>query len=83
MRTAVHRDNPSKVNGYIREIMEKQGVGNAKLADRVGISAQAMSNRLSQNNISIDRLVEMLKVLDYKVVLVPSETRMKDGWYEV
>lgn len=42
-----------------------------------------VSERLSQENISIAKLREILRVLDYKVVIVPREARVPEGGYEV
>lgn len=67
----------------MREIMRSKGVSIAALAGRVSAKPNTITQRLSQPNISIDKLNEMLRVLDYKVVVVPREARIPDGGYEV
>ena len=70
----------------VREIMEKKGVGTNALADRLGKPARLVSDRLGMDkseNISTDKLAELLRALDYKIVLVPRETRNGQDWYEV
>jgi len=53
------------------------------LASRLNIKNNVLSERLGQKNISIDKLNEMLRVLDYKIVIVPREARVQDGSFEV
>ena len=70
----------------VREIMEKKGIGTNALADRIGKQARVVSDRLSLEkgeNISVDKLGELLRAMDYKIVIVPRETRMNQEWYEV
>lgn len=67
----------------VRTIMKEQDVGTNKMADRMGKPARLVSDRLSQENISISKLNEMLRILDYKVLIVPRETRIPDGGFEV
>ena len=67
----------------VREIMKAQDVGVNKMANRLNKSSRLISERLSQENISISKLTEMLRVLDYKIVLLPTETHTPKGGYEV
>ena len=72
-----------KVNKIIREIMDKNGIKPTVLASRLGIKKNTMSERLSQENISTDRMIEMLRVMDYKIVVMPAECRLPNGAYEI
>lgn len=72
-----------KTNIAVRTIMEEQGIGVSKLAARMEKTPRLVSDRLAMENISITKLNEMLRVLDYKVVLVPRETRLPEGGFEV
>ena len=72
-----------KTNEAVRAIMSEQGVGTSTLASRIGKTPRLVSDRLSQENISIDKLNEMLRVLDYKVVIVPRSRITRDGEFEV
>ena len=42
-----------------------------------------ISDRIHQENISVLKLNELLRVLDYKIVLVPRETTEKEDWVRV
>lgn len=72
-----------KTGEAIKSIMKMRGIGVSALARILGCSQPAMSGRLKQDNISIAMANDMLKVLDYKVVLIPASTKPKEGWYEV
>lgn len=66
-----------------REIMKNRAVGVNMLADRLGIKQNVLSERLRHENISVNKLSEMLRLLDYKIILVPRETRLPEGGFEV
>lgn len=72
-----------KANEAIRNIMKLSGVGTNALAARMGKSARLVSDRLSQENISVDKLNEMLRVMGYKLMVVPREARTPDGGYVI
>lgn len=71
----------------IRAIMDNKGVGMVKMAELLGWGyPQKVTNRLGtgrSSNLSTDKLDEMVRVLGYKVIVVPEEVELKDGWYEV
>ncbi|MBS1412889.1 MAG: hypothetical protein HPZ00_06230 [Christensenellaceae bacterium] len=72
-----------KTTDAVREIMKAKGIGVNKMADRLNKSSRLVSERLSQDNISIAKLQELLRVLDYKVIIVPRETRLPANSFEV
>lgn len=72
-----------KATDIVREIMKSQDVGLNKMADRMGKTPRLVSDRLSQDNISISKLNEMLQVLDCKMLIVPRECKKPAGSYEV
>ena len=72
-----------KTNEAVREIMKEQEVGVSTLASRIGKTPRLVSDRLAMENISIGKLNELLRVLDYKVVVVPRSRVTKSGEYEV
>lgn len=72
-----------KTQEALRSIMEEQGVGLSKLASRMEKPVNTISERLRQENISIEKLSEILRVLDYKVVILPSSTTVPKGGYEI
>ena len=67
----------------LKTIMEKRGVGTNKLADRMGKPPRFVSDRLRSHNIGIQHLNELLRILDYKIVLVPRETTEKEDWVRI
>lgn len=67
----------------VRAIMKEQDIGTNKMADRMGKPARLVSDRLSQENISLSKLNEMLRILDYKIQIVPRETRAIDGSFDI
>ena len=72
-----------KTTDALKKIMQTQGIGTNKLADILGKRPTVISERIHQENISISKLNEMLKVLDYKIVLVPRETTEKEDWVRI
>lgn len=72
-----------KATEVVKAIMKKQGVGTNRMADRLNRPPRLVSDRLSQSNISIDKLNEMLRLLDYKIVIIPREARLPADSFEV
>ena len=72
-----------KVSEAIREVMSLQGVGTNKMADWLNRPPRLVSDRLRQDNISVAKMDEMLRVLDYKIVIVPREARVPEGGFEI
>jgi hypothetical protein len=70
-----------KANEAVREVMDRRGVGTNALASRMGNKPpRLVSDRLRMENISMDKLLEMLRVMDYRVIVVPRESGVpKDG----
>lgn len=74
------------VKRAIRSIMERKGIGLNTLARMVGKNSQFVSDKLNPakgENMSTDKLDELIRAMDYKIVLMPADVKMKDGWYEV
>ena len=72
-----------KATEIVRAIMGAKNVKPSVLASRIGVKNNVLSERLGQANISVVKLNEMLRVLDYKIVVVPSDRRLKEDEYEV
>lgn len=72
-----------KANEIIRKVMELKEVKPSMLASRLNIKNNVLSERLGQKNISIDKMNEMLRVLDYKIVVVPREARVPEEGFEI
>ena len=70
----------------VKAIMEQQEVSNAELAHKVGIKPTAMWDRLNNTNtkdLNVALLSDMLRVLGYKIQIVPHGKQIPDGGYEV
>ena len=79
-----------KATTAVREIMKSKAIGVNALASSMGkdpngkdVPSRRISERLSQENISIKILDEMLRVLGYKITIVPRESRTPEGGYDV
>lgn len=75
-----------KASEAIREVIKRKDVSQSVLRDRLGIpkeKSSTLSQRLRQDNMSVDKLNEMLHVLDYKIVIVPREARVSEGGFEI
>ena len=66
-----------------KQIMELKGIRPAVLCDRLGIKSNVLSERFKQKNVSVSKLNEMARMVDYKVVLVPRDSRTPEGGYEI
>ena len=70
----------------VKAVMEKQGKTNAELAHMVGVKPTAMWDRLNNTNskdLNLALLSDMLRVLGYKVQVVPFNRQTPDDGYEV
>lgn len=72
-----------KTNEAVRRIMEEQGVGVAQVAKRMDKTSRLVCDRLAMDNISIVKLNELLRVLDYKAVIIPQDAKVPKGGYEI
>jgi hypothetical protein len=67
----------------VKEIMKLKDIRPAVLCDRLKIKSNVLSERFKQKNVSVEKLNDMLRAMDYKVVVVPRETRIPEGGYEI
>lgn len=67
----------------IKAIMKDKGIRPAVLCDRLNIKSNVLSERFKQKNVSVEKLNDMLRAMDYKVIIVPRETRIPEGGYEI
>lgn len=75
----------------IKHIMKHQGITNATLANRLEITQAALWDRLDtqprkgkpRKDIPVSLLAETVQSLDYKVVVVPSNTRIPQDGYVI
>lgn len=70
----------------LKAVMKNVGVSNATLAKRLGISNATIWERLNNKNtkdIPVSLLSTMLRAMDYKVIVVPADSRIPTGGFEV
>ncbi|MBQ8707992.1 MAG: winged helix-turn-helix transcriptional regulator [Succinivibrionaceae bacterium] len=70
----------------VKTIMEKTNVSNAQLAHRLGVTIATMWDRINSKkvkDIPLSTLNEMVRALDYKIVVVPASKQVKDDEYLV
>lgn len=67
----------------LKEVMKLKGIRPAVLCDRLGIKSNVLSERFKQKNVSVSKLNEMLRLMDYKIMIVPRETRTPEGGFEI
>lgn len=67
----------------VKEIMKLKDIRPAVLCDRLKIKSNVLSERFKQKNVSVEKLNDMLRAMDYKVVVVPREARIPEGGYEI
>ena len=67
----------------VKEIMKLKDIRPAVLCDRLKIKSNVLSERFKQKNVSVEKLNDMLRAMDYKVVAVPRETRIPEGGFEI
>lgn len=75
-----------KAREIVKAIMENANITNATMASRLSLTPAALWDRLNTKkakDIPVSTLNEMLKVLDYKIVIVPRETRVPTNGFTV
>lgn len=72
-----------KATQVIRTIVEEKEMKYSELAFQVNVKKNVLSERLRQDNISIDKMNELLRVLGYKMVAVPYDVNVKEDWYDI
>ena len=69
----------------VRELINVTGMSQEKLAKASGMAAQTnvtgILNRGS--SLRVDKLEQMIKAMGYKIVIMPEDEEMLNGWYEV
>lgn len=67
----------------VRTIMEMKDIRPAVLGSRLNIKSNVLSERFKQKNVSVDKLNEMLRVIDYKIVIMPVDGKLPKDSFEV
>lgn len=73
-----------KANKIVREIMKAQEVTPTQLGKRMGNRpTRLVTDRLASDNLTLSKLMELVVLLDYKLVIMPSDTRLPADSYTV
>lgn len=64
----------------IKEILKLKELNQAKLSDMLDIPLKTLNERLRHRNISVNKLDETLRVMGYKIMVVPRETKVENGF---
>ena len=70
----------------LKELMVKKNETNASFASKLNISQAALWDRLNNSKrkeLSITVLSDMLRLLGYKIYIVPREKQLPDDCYEI
>lgn len=67
----------------VKEIMKCKEVRPSTISEALGIKSNVLSERFKQKNVSVSKLNEMVRLMDYRVVLVPSDKPLDDDCIEV
>ena len=59
-----------EVNKIIADIMNKECISQKQLADRIGVSRQAVSQMVNGNDMRVSTLLTILNVLGYTIQVV-------------
>lgn len=69
----------------VKEIMALKKLSQSKLAEQAGFKSQSnVTGILNRGTtMKVDNLEQMLSAMGYKIVVVPDETPIPEGGYEV
>ena len=67
----------------VKEIMKLKDIRPAVLCDKLNIKSNVLSERFKQKNVSVEKLNDMLRVMDYKIVAVPRDSRIPEGGFKI
>ena len=67
----------------IKVIMEENSITKTTLARRINVPFQTVYDRLTQKNISVYIILEMLSAMDYELIIRPAGTALRKGEHRV
>lgn len=71
----------------VKTIMQESGTTNAELAEQLEITQAALWDRLNNKRVKSDLgvtlLCKMLRLMKFKVIVVPRTVRTPSGGYEI
>lgn len=72
-----------KENEIIKTLMKEQNIKPKMLANRLNEAHNTVLGRLNRERWTVGVLLETLRVLDYKLMVVPSDTRETKGTFTI
>lgn len=69
-----------KAGEIVKTIMERKGIRPSDMAKRLQISQQALAGRFTQKNISMDKMNDMLRTMDYEIYIIPTDCKIPAQW---
>ncbi len=67
----------------VKQVMKIKQVRPTDICESLGIKSNVLSERFKQKNVSITKLNEMLALMGYKIAMVPADTELPEGSFEV
>jgi len=69
----------------INKILETKGIQKSTIASRMGITQACLWSRLKSSNkdLTVNKALEVLRAMDYQIVVVPQGTRISSDWYVI
>lgn len=71
------------IGEVIKSILKLENLSIKALSKRISAPYTRITNRLNQNDMTIGKANELLRPLDYKLVIVPADKKLKENEYEV
>lgn len=67
----------------VKRVMELRGLRTMDLAEKLNIKSNVLTKRYTQQNVSVEKLNEMLRPMNYKVVIMPETSEIPDGAFTI
>lgn len=67
----------------VKKVMELRGLRTMDLAGKLNIKSNVLTKRYTQQNVSVEKLNEMLRPMSYKVVIMPETSEIPDGAFTI
>ena len=67
----------------VKQVMKIKQVRPTDICESLGIKSNVLSERFKQKNVSITKLNVMLALMGYKIAMVPADTELPEGSFEV
>ena len=67
----------------IKHILIDQRLTQTAVAKRMGVATNTLVMRIQRDNIGVSALTEILKALDYKLVIMPANVKTPKDGYEI